>query len=67
MKRLRVAGVGAGYFSQFHLDGWRAIADRPSSWVVRSRLVKLASVAGAEFPLHERRCWTRRDPTSSTS
>jgi D-apiose dehydrogenase len=25
MKRLRVAGVGAGYFSQFHLQGWRAI------------------------------------------
>ena len=28
MKRLRVAGVGAGYFSQFHLAGWRALADR---------------------------------------
>ena len=27
MKRLRVAGVGAGYFSQFHLQGWRAIAE----------------------------------------
>ena len=26
MKRLRVAGVGAGYFSQFHLSGWRGIA-----------------------------------------
>lgn len=25
MSRLRVAGVGAGYFSQFHLQGWRAI------------------------------------------
>jgi len=25
VKRLRVAGVGAGYFSQFHLQGWRAI------------------------------------------
>ncbi len=25
MKRLRVAGVGAGYFSQFHLAGWRAL------------------------------------------
>lgn len=25
MKRLRVAGVGAGYFSRFHLQGWRAI------------------------------------------
>ena len=23
---MRVAGVGAGYFSQFHLQGWRAIA-----------------------------------------
>ena len=27
MSRLRVAGVGAGYFSQFHLAGWRALAD----------------------------------------
>jgi predicted dehydrogenase len=26
VKRLRVAGVGAGYFSQFHLQGWRGIA-----------------------------------------
>jgi predicted dehydrogenase len=25
VKRLRVAGVGAGYFSRFHLQGWRAI------------------------------------------
>ena len=25
--KLRVAGVGAGYFSQFHLEGWRGIAD----------------------------------------
>jgi predicted dehydrogenase len=25
MNRVRVAGVGAGYFSQFHLQGWRAI------------------------------------------
>ena len=25
MRKLRVAGVGAGYFSQFHLQGWRAI------------------------------------------
>jgi predicted dehydrogenase len=28
MKRLRVAGVGAGYFSRFHLAGWRALADQ---------------------------------------
>jgi predicted dehydrogenase len=27
VKRLRVAGVGAGYFSQFHLQGWRAIPE----------------------------------------
>ena len=27
MTRLRVAGVGAGYFSQFHLQGWRAIPE----------------------------------------
>lgn len=27
MSRLRVAGVGAGYFSQFHLQGWRAIPE----------------------------------------
>jgi predicted dehydrogenase len=25
-KRVRVAGVGAGYFSQFHVAGWRALA-----------------------------------------
>ena len=25
MRKLRVAGVGAGYFSRFHLQGWRAI------------------------------------------
>jgi predicted dehydrogenase len=27
MARLRVAGVGAGYFSQFHLAGWKAIRE----------------------------------------
>lgn len=27
MKRLLVAGVGAGYFSQFHLQGWRSIPE----------------------------------------
>ena len=27
MKRLKVAGVGAGYFSQFHLAGWKAIPE----------------------------------------
>jgi predicted dehydrogenase len=27
VSRLRVAGVGAGYFSQFHLQGWRAIPE----------------------------------------
>ena len=27
MTGLRVAGVGAGYFSQFHLQGWRAIPE----------------------------------------
>ncbi len=26
-KRLRVAGIGAGYFSQFHLHGWRALPE----------------------------------------
>lgn len=26
-KRIRVAGIGAGYFSQFHLYGWQRIAD----------------------------------------
>jgi predicted dehydrogenase len=27
VKRVRVAGVGAGYFSQFHVQGWRAIPE----------------------------------------
>ncbi|HEX2541725.1 MAG TPA: Gfo/Idh/MocA family oxidoreductase [Caldimonas sp.] len=27
MPGLRVAGVGAGYFSRFHLEGWRELAD----------------------------------------
>jgi predicted dehydrogenase len=27
MAKLRVAGVGAGYFSQFHLAGWKAIPE----------------------------------------
>lgn len=27
MARLRIAGIGAGYFSRFHLEGWRDIAD----------------------------------------
>jgi D-apiose dehydrogenase len=27
MARLRVAGVGAGYFSRFHLEGWRDTAE----------------------------------------
>jgi len=27
MKRLRIAGIGAGYFSRFHLEGWRDIAE----------------------------------------
>ena len=26
-RRLRVAGVGAGYFSRFHIEGWRRIED----------------------------------------
>ena len=25
--RTRVAGIGAGYFSRFHLEGWSAIGD----------------------------------------
>jgi len=27
MARVRVAGIGAGYFSRFHLEGWKRIAD----------------------------------------
>ena len=27
MAKLRIAGIGAGYFSRFHLEGWRDIAD----------------------------------------
>jgi predicted dehydrogenase len=26
MARLRIAGIGAGYFSRFHLEGWRDVA-----------------------------------------
>ena len=31
MARLRIAGIGAGYFSRFHLEGWR---DAPGAEVV---------------------------------
>ena len=31
MARLRIAGIGAGYFSRFHLEGWR---DTPDAEVV---------------------------------
>jgi predicted dehydrogenase len=27
MAKLRIAGIGAGYFSRFHLEGWRDLAD----------------------------------------
>jgi len=27
MTRLRIAGIGAGYFSRFHLEGWRSVPD----------------------------------------
>ncbi len=27
MPRVRVAGIGAGYFSRFHLEGWRDVPD----------------------------------------
>ncbi len=27
MAKLRIAGIGAGYFSRFHLEGWRSIAE----------------------------------------
>lgn len=26
MAPLRIAGIGAGYFSRFHLEGWRDVA-----------------------------------------
>ena len=27
MAKLRIAGIGAGYFSRFHLEGWCGIAE----------------------------------------
>ncbi|MEJ7669775.1 MAG: Gfo/Idh/MocA family oxidoreductase [Casimicrobiaceae bacterium] len=27
MTRLRIAGIGAGYFSRFHLEGWRSVPE----------------------------------------
>ena len=27
MAKLRIAGIGAGYFSRFHLEGWRDVAE----------------------------------------
>ena len=50
MKRLRVGGVGAGYFSQFHLAGWRALADRVElvGWCDLDSS-KLESVAAPRF------------------
>ena len=26
MARLAIAGIGAGYFSRFHLEGWQDVA-----------------------------------------
>ena len=51
MKRLRVAGVGAGYFSQFHLQGWRAIpAAELTGWYDKdpSKVKGLAAYASIE-------------------
>ena len=51
MKRLRVAGVGAGYFSQFHLQGWRAIPETELvGWSDRdvSRVKGLAAFSSVE-------------------
>ena len=51
MKRLRVAGVGAGYFSQFHLQAWRGIPEAELvGWSDRdvSRVKGLAAFSSVE-------------------
>lgn len=56
MKRLKVAGVGAGYFSQFHLQGWRAIAEvELVGWCDRdaSKIQGLPSFTDAEEMLDQ--------------
>jgi D-apiose dehydrogenase len=51
MKRLRVAGIGAGYFSQFHLQGWRALPEvELVGWADRDpgKVKGMAAFASAE-------------------
>jgi D-apiose dehydrogenase len=51
MKRLRVAGIGAGYFSQFHLQGWRALSEVDlAAWCDRdpSKVVELPAFDSME-------------------
>ena len=56
MKRLRVAGVGAGYFSQFHLQAWRGIPEAELvGWADRdvSRVKGLAAYPSLEALLEK--------------
>ena len=46
-RKVRVAGIGAGYFSQFHVAGWRAIEDvQVVGWCDTNR-ERAQAVAGA--------------------
>lgn len=50
MPRVRVAGIGAGYFSRFHLEGWREVADAEVvAWCDTDRVN--AEAAAREFDL----------------
>lgn len=44
-RRIRVAGIGAGYFSQFHLYGWQRIADAELVGWCDADSAKVAAVA----------------------
>lgn len=49
-RRLKVAGVGAGYFSQFQYDGWRAIAEVDTVAIV-NRDASRARAMAARFDI----------------
>lgn len=47
MTRRRIAGIGAGHFSRFHLEGWQAVADAEVVAWCDADASRLAAVASA--------------------